>query len=270
MTDQAELMPTLFIPHGGGPCFFMDWHMGPADTWQKMEKWLRGVVATLPARPSAVLVISGHWEEPQVTVNSAPHPELYFDYYGFPPHTYELTYPAAGDPELARQVQSLLSQSGFPCGETLERGLDHGVFVPFKLMLPEAELPVVQLSLIAGLDPDAHLRVGQALAPLRSQGVLIVGSGMSFHNMGALQQGSGLADSERFDDWLTQACELPPAERRKALTEWAQAPSALEAHPREEHLLPLMVAAGAAMDEPGQHIYRDQVMNATVSAFQFG
>ena len=270
MSDQAELMPTLFIPHGGGPCFFMDWNMGPPDTWEKMEKWLRGLADTLPAKPKAVVVISGHWEESQVTVNSAANPDLYFDYYGFPPHTYELTYPAPGDPELARQVQSLLSQAGFPCGETLERGLDHGVFVPFKLFMPEAEIPVVQLSLVEGLDPDIHLRIGQALAPLRSQGVLIVGSGMSYHNMQALKGGEGLDDSDQFDNWLSSACELPPAERRQALIEWAQAPSALNAHPREEHLLPLMVVAGAAMDEPGHHIYRDRVMNATVSAFQFG
>ena len=270
MNDQSELMPTLFIPHGGGPCFFMDWNMGPADTWQKMEAWLRGLADTLPATPKAVVVISGHWEEPQVTVNSAANPQLYFDYYGFPPHTYELTYPAPGQPELARQIQSMLGQAGFPCGETLERGFDHGVFVPFKLFMPTAEIPVVQLSLIAGLDPDAHLRLGQALAPLRSEEVLIVGSGMSYHNMQALQGGSGTDDSDKFDTWLTQACELPPIERRQALTDWAQAPSALNAHPREEHLLPLMVVAGAAMNEPGQHIYRDQVMNATVSAFQFG
>ena len=270
MNEPKALMPTLFIPHGGGPCFFMDWNMGPPDTWQKMEQWLSGLVETLPAKPTAALVISGHWEEPQVTVNTAANPDLYFDYYGFPPHTYELTYPAPGSPELAHKVQSLLNDAGFPCGENAERGLDHGVFVPFKLLLPDADIPVVQLSLIAGLDPDAHLRLGQALAPLRSQGVLIVGSGMSYHNMGALQGGSGQADSDRFDNWLSRACELPPAERRQALTDWAHAPSALNAHPREEHLLPLMVVAGAAMDEPGRHIYRDNVMNATVSAFQFG
>lgn len=263
-------MPTLFIPHGGGPCFFMDWQMGPPDTWRNMEQWLRGLAATLPARPTAVLVISGHWEEPQVTVNSAANPDLYFDYYGFPPHTYELTYPAPGNPTLAHQVQELLTSGGFVCAETNERGLDHGVFVPFKLFLPAAEIPVVQLSLVQGLDPDIHLRIGEALAPLRDEGVLIVGSGMSYHNMQALQGGSGLAASEQFDRWLSTACELPPAERRQALTDWAKAPSALNAHPREEHLLPLMVAAGAAMNEPGQHIYRDRVMNATVSAFRFG
>ncbi|MEL0082992.1 MAG: class III extradiol ring-cleavage dioxygenase [Gammaproteobacteria bacterium] len=264
-------MPTFFIPHGGGPCFFMEWTMGPPDTWMKMAEFLRGLVDTLAVKPRAVLVISGHWEEAQVTVNRAANPELYFDYYGFPPHTYELTWPAPGDPQLAHLVKGLLDEAGYPCAETSDRGFDHGVFVPFKIMLPEAEIPVVQLSLLAGLDPAAHLKMGHALTPLRTDGVLIVGSGMSYHNMQALRGGGGpLDDSDQFDNWLSRACELPPGERRQALIEWSKAPSAMSAHPREEHLLPLMVAAGAAMDEPGRHIFRDRVMDATVSAFRFG
>jgi len=270
VNNTTALMPTLFIPHGGGPCFFMDWNMGPPDTWDKMAAWLRGLVATLPEKPGAVLVISGHWEEAHATVNTAANPPLFFDYYGFPPHTYELTYPAPGNPVLAAEVKRLLDEAGFGCAENSERGLDHGVFVPFKLMLPEADIPVVQLSLVAGLDVDTHLRMGQALAPLREHGVLIVGSGMSYHNMQAFQGGGARVESEQFDTWLSAACQLPPPERRQALLDWAQAPSALNAHPREEHLLPLMVVAGAAMNEPGRHIYRDNVMGATVSAFEFG
>ncbi len=271
MNSNSPIMPTHFIPHGGGPCFFMDWNMGPADTWERMAGWLSQLMTTLPVRPRALLVISGHWEEPVPTVNSAEHPGLYYDYYGFPPHTYELTWPAPGNPELAYRVCSLLENGGFRSAENSNRGLDHGVFIPFKLVLPEADIPVVQLSLVAGLDPAEHLRLGEALAPLRKQGVWIVGSGMSYHNMASLRGGGGvLADSDQFDSWLSEACELPPEQRKQALINWAGAPAALSAHPREEHLLPLMVVAGAAVHEPGRHIFRDRVMNATVSAFEFG
>lgn len=245
--------------------------MGPPDTWDQMAGWLEQLTARLPSRPSALLVISGHWEEPLPTVNSARRPGLYYDYYGFPSHTYELTWPAPGSPELAYQVCSLLENGGFRCAENAARGLDHGVFIPFKLILPKADIPVVQLSLIAGLDPADHLRLGETLASLRRQGVWIVGSGMSYHNMAGLRGGDGaLADSEQFDAWLNEACELPPEQRKQALINWANAPAARSAHPREEHLLPLMVVAGAAANEPGRSIYRDCVMNATVSAFEFG
>lgn len=267
----TDPLPTLFIPHGGGPCFFMDWHMGPPDTWQKMELWLRQLGGSIGSTPEAVIVISGHWEEPRVTINSATNPPLYFDYYGFPPHTYELEYPAKGDPALVVEMTNLLSTAGIDCAHETERGLDHGVFIPFLLIYPEANIPIVQLSLKADLDPATHLQIGKALQPLRSRGVLLVGSGMSFHNAGIARHGAkSIPEAKEFDDWLSAACTGPVENRDALLCQWSQAPSGRFAHPREEHLLPLMVVAGAAGKDQGQKIYADEVMNMTVSGYQFG
>ncbi len=268
---KANSLPTLYIPHGGGPCFFMDWTMGPPDTWAKMADWLRGLGASLAARPKAVLVVSAHWEEADFTLTGSPQPPLIYDYYGFPEHTYHLKYSAPGSPDLAKRVQSLLKAAGIVAAIDPDRGFDHGVFIPFKLIYPDADIPIVQLSLKAGLDPAIHIAAGRAIEPLRQEGVLIVGSGMSYHNMRGFFAGGGEAASERFDAWLTQTVCEPDADRRnEKLRHWERAPAARESHPREEHLLPLLVAAGAAGDSAGKHSFADQVMNATVSAYRFG
>jgi len=159
-------LPTLFIPHGAGPCFFMDWTRGPADTWDRTAAWLKGLVAGLPERPKAILIVSGHWEEPVFTVGSAPRPGMIFDYYGFPEQTYRLRFDAPGSPALAARVRELLGAAGIPTAEDAQRGYDHGVFAPLLLATPQADIPVVQLSLRADLDPQAHLAAGRALAPL--------------------------------------------------------------------------------------------------------
>ena len=152
MPPTISRLPTLYIPHGGGPCFFMDPSPGlPTDMWDRMAAYLRGIAATLPTRPRALLVISAHWETRQLTVNAAEQSPLLFDYYGFPEHTYQLTYPVAGSPELAARVRALLSAAGIGSAEERQRGLDHGVFVPFKLIYPEADIPLVQLSLLQGI-----------------------------------------------------------------------------------------------------------------------
>ena len=245
--------------------------MGPADTWRNMETWLRGLDTHIGARPDAVVVISAHWEESRVTINAARRPPLLFDYYGFPAHTYQLQYPASGDPALVAELTNLLFAAGIDCEHESERGLDHGVFVPFLLIYPRADVPIVEISLQASLDPALHLRVGRALAPLRKRGVLLVGSGMSFHNAAVARGGTGpIAQSQQFDDWLTTACTSPAPAREQMLCEWHQAPGGRFAHPREEHLLPLMVVAGAGGRDPGRKVYGDQVMNMTVSAYQFG
>src|SRR3954467_5224841 len=219
-------LPTLFIPHGAGPCFFMDWTRGPADTWDATAAWLKGLLATLPERPKAILVVSGHWEEPQFTVGSAERPPLIFDYYGFPEETYRLTFDAPGSPALAKRVRELLGEAGFPTAEDPGRGYDHGVFVPLKLVTPQADIPVVQLSLRADLDPAAHLAAGRALAPLRDEGVLIVGSGMSWHNMRGFSP-AFTAKSEAFDAWLGEVV-ADPARREAAIRRWDEAPYARE------------------------------------------
>lgn len=257
--------PALFIPHGAGPCFFMEWTRGPADTWARTEAFLRGLADSLPQRPRAILVVSGHWEAPVFTVGSGERPGLIFDYLGFPEHTYRLSFDAPGSPRLAARVRGLLADAGIASDAAPERGWDHGVFVPLKLVTPDADIPVVQMSLKASLDPAEHLAAGRALAPLRDEGVLIVGSGMSWHNMRGFSP-AFTEPSGEFDAWLADAVSDPAK-----LIRWAEeAPHGRQAHPREEHLIPLLVAAGAAQGEPSRTIFRDTVMDVVVSAFQFG
>jgi aromatic ring-opening dioxygenase catalytic subunit (LigB family) len=266
-------MPTLFIPHGGGPCFFMDWSAtgGPADTWVATAAWLRGLAGTLPARPKAIVVISGHWEEPVFTASSGASPSLIYDYTGFPPHTYELKYPAPGAPALAQRIAELLTEAGIAAQTDPSRGFDHGVFIPLLLVNPQADIPVVPLSLKRGLDPAEHLAAGRALQRLRDEGVLILGSGMSYHNMHAYRTPAATEPSEVFDQWLTQTVTDRDVQHRWArLLRWSDAPAARNAHPREEHLLPLMIAAGAAQSEPGERIFSDKVMMARISGYRFG
>ena len=263
-------MPTLFLPHGAGPCFFMDWTMGPKDTWDKLAAWIRGIDGSLPESPRALLVVSAHWETAVPTVLASTHPPLLFDYNGFPPHTYELEWAAPGSPELATRVGALLSAAGIESATEAKRGFDHGVFIPLKLAYPDANVPTVQLSLRADLDPKAHLAIGRALAPLRDEGVFIVGSGMSFHNLRAFGSPSTGPVSEAFDAWLRQTATLEAKERDARLVQWASAPSARQAHPREEHLLPLMVIAGAAGADRGVTAYSRTLMGAKISAYHFG
>ncbi|MBB3912534.1 DODA-type extradiol aromatic ring-opening family dioxygenase [Sphingomonas desiccabilis] len=264
------MQPTFFINHGGGPCFFLD--PGPMrKAWTELEQYLLGFAETLEEQPRAILVISGHWEEARPTVNAGATPPLLFDYGGFPEHTYQLTWPAPGDPALAARVRDLLCRAGIESGADERRGWDHGVFVPLKVMFPEADIPTVQLSLKQGLDPEAHLAIGRALAPLRGEGVLIVGSGQSYHNMRGFMGGSGRADpdAQAFDAWLREAM-ADGNTRDRSLIAWEQAPGARQAQPREDHLLPLMVAAGAASGEPGRTAFHGHALGKPISGFRFG
>jgi aromatic ring-opening dioxygenase catalytic subunit (LigB family) len=269
MNVTTKRQPAIFLPHGGGPCFFMDWSWGPADTWERTRKFLEGLAATLPETPRAIVVVSGHWEEPAFTASAAASPKLIYDYSGFPAHTYELTWPAPGDPALAGRVAELLDKAGLPAATSADRGFDHGVFVPLKVAFPEAKIPTVALSLAASLDPALHLAAGRALAPLRDEGVLIVGSGMSFHNLRGYYRPETPERARAFDAWLTAAVEQPENERTKLLAAWREAPFARYAHPSEEHLIPLMVAAGAGGEAPGKRIFSDEPMAAALSAYRF-
>ncbi|MDX3895498.1 class III extradiol ring-cleavage dioxygenase [Pusillimonas sp.] len=269
-TTTGQRMPVYFIPHGAGPCFFMDWN--PADTWLNMAHFLKNLAADLPRRPSAILLVSGHWLEPQFSLTGHARPPLIFDYSGFPSHTYELTYPAPGNPALAERAVQLLRQEGLASHVDGQRGFDHGVFIPLKLVFPSADIPVVQMSLRHDMDPAAHLEAGKALESLRDQDVLIVGSGMSFHNMRGYGDPRYTPISVEFDDWLSAAVESPFGQREALLRSWTQAPHARHCHPPggEEHLIPLLVATGAAGVSPGSKVYSERVMETALSAYRFG
>ena len=264
------MQPTYFINHGGGPCFFLE--PGPMrDTWSELEAYLREFADTLGEPPRAILVVSGHWEEARPTVNAGAAPPPLFDYGGFPARTYRLTWPAPGAPDLAMRVRDLLGSAGIKSSSDTSRGWDHGVFVQLKVMFPRADIPTVQLSLQNGLDPATHLAIGRAPRPLREEGVLIVGSGQPYHNMRGFMGGSGSADpaAEAFDAWLREAM-TDGATRDRLLIEWEQAPGARQARPHEDHLLPLMVAAGAASGEPGQTAFHGHALGKPISGFRFG
>lgn len=263
-------LPTLYLPHGGGPCFFMEWPAGLAGAWDPLAAWLRGLAASLPSAPKAIVVVSAHWEAPRPTVTARPDPPLIYDYSGFPPHTYELRYAAPGAPAIAARVQSLLRAAGIPAAADEQRGFDHGVFVPFLLVAPNADIPIVQLSLVDDLDAAAHIAIGRALEPLRHEGVLLVGSGMSYHNLGAFMRPGASPGAEPFDNWLHETLTADAGARQARLAAWDQAPGARLAHPREEHLLPLMVAAGAAPSDPGVRTFHDRIWGTPISGYQFG
>jgi aromatic ring-opening dioxygenase catalytic subunit (LigB family) len=248
----------------------MDWD--PPNAWATTAAFLKSIGASLAQRPRAIVVVSGHWQEKGFDVTTHPQPSLIYDYSGFPRHTYELTYAAPGEPALAHRIQSLLQAAGLPSQAHADRGWDHGVFIPLLLMYPQADVPVVQLSLQQGLDPSAHLAAGAALADLRQEGVLFIGSGMSFHHMRGYGDPSFGPISDTFDTWLTQTVISPPLERHAALCAWDQAPMARLCHPphQEEHLLPLMVMAGAAGPDTGCRVFSDRVLQTTLSAFRFG
>jgi aromatic ring-opening dioxygenase catalytic subunit (LigB family) len=259
------MFPTVYLPHGGGPCFFME---DPDGVWSGMARFLRDLPGSLPELPRAILVVSGHWETRGFMLTGAARPPLIFDYYGFPPHTYQLRYDAPGAPELAARAAALLQQAGFTAAVDPARGLDHGVFVPLKVAIPDAGIPVVELSLDAGLDAALHLAAGRALAPLREEGVLLMGGGMSFHNLRAMGDPRLTEPSRQFDAWLTAAATASAEQRAALLSRWQEAPAAQLAHPRPEHLLPLMVAAGAS-EQAGRRIYSELVLGTMISGFAF-
>ncbi len=263
--------PTLYISHGGGPCFWMRFPPPIGEHgFDGLRDYLAGIIPSLPQPPKAIVVISAHWEEENVTVGIAAKPEMIFDYYGFPEHTYQLSYPAPGSPEIAAQVQNLLEKAGIKTVTDTKRGFDHGVFVPFLIMEPSASIPVVTLSLRHDLDPAAHIAIGAALEPLRDDNILIIGSGSSYHNLRAFFDGKE-AHSRLFDDWLAQTATNADIDQRNAqLTQWAKAPAARDCHPREEHLLPLMVAAGAAGRDVGRQSLATEIGNKAISCFRFG
>jgi aromatic ring-opening dioxygenase catalytic subunit (LigB family) len=266
----AGRMPVAFLPHGGGPWPFVELGFGGKEELDELAGYLQSVRNLPKVQPKAVLVISAHWEESVPTVMTGERPPMLYDYYGFPPESYEIQWLAPGDPKLAARVRQLLGGAGFDTGEDPRRGFDHGTFVPLKLTYPGADMPTVQLSLQRNLDPATHLAIGRALAPLRDEGVFIVGSGMTYHNLRAGFGPRVQPVAEAFDAWLRGAATAEPAERDRLLTTWANAPMARPAHPREEHLLPLMVVAGAAGADKGTVAFNGTFAGVRLSAYHYG
>ncbi len=267
---SSARLPTYYLSHGGGPWPYMKDALGGA--YDRLEASLVAIRREVGEHVRAVLMVSGHWEAPAFTVSSGASPGMIYDYHGFPEHTYHIKYAAPGSPVLAASVQTLLRDGGIACESDAGRGFDHGTFSLMKVLYPEETMPVVQLSLQAGYDPALHLRAGTLLAPLRDDGVLIIGSGLSFHDLRA-RGPSAVQPSRAFDQWLQETLVgSPPDTRRKRLEDWTRAPSARAAHPREDHLLPLMVAVGAARGDAGHCVYHqdDFMVYWSVSSFRFG
>ena len=255
----------VYFSHGGGPLPIL----GDASH-AAMVEFMRQLPARL-RKPDAILVISAHWEESTATLLGAQSPPMFYDYYGFPDEAYEITYPAPGSPELANRIAELLNKNNIPARLDPRRGFDHGLFIPLKLMYPQADIPALQLSLLRGLNPAAHMALGKALRELMHENILVVGSGFSFHNMQAFSwQGMGAPDpaNDAFQNWLIEVCagSVPQSEREQRLIEWEKAPSARYCHPREEHLLPLHVCLGMA-DKPATVIFDDTILGKRGLAF---
>ncbi|MCB1338829.1 MAG: dioxygenase, partial [Maritimibacter sp.] len=222
--------PTHFISHGGGP---WPWIENMRGALKPLEDSLADFPSQVPERPEAILMISGHWEAREVRVMHSARPPMLYDYYGFPRHTYALSYPAPGAPALAERAAGLIEAAGLPVALDDERGYDHGTFVPAYVMYPEADVPMFQVSMLETYDPEAHFALGRALAPLRDEGVAIVGSGLSYHNL-RLFGPQAKVPSDVFDVWLNETLALPPAERTQRLLDWESAPYARICHAQED------------------------------------
>ncbi|MFJ3289215.1 dioxygenase [Streptomyces sp. NPDC086669] len=227
-----ERMPALYLSHGAPP-------LADDPVWPgELAAWAAG----LP-RPKAILVVSAHWEEAPLALGATAPVPLVYDFWGFPEHYYQVTYPAPGAPELADSVRKLLRAPGVPVQDIPDRGLDHGAYVPLVEMYPDADIPVLQISMPT-LDPVRLMEVGRKLAPLRDEGVLIIGSGFFTHNLAALRQGGIPAWSVEFDDWGRRALEQRDWDG--LLDFLHKAPAGRYAHPCTEHFAPLFVTMGAA------------------------
>jgi aromatic ring-opening dioxygenase catalytic subunit (LigB family) len=263
-------LPVFYLTHGAGPCFWVTLPppFGPR-AYDRLRAYFEGLLASLPERPRAILMVTAHWEEPLPTVSSAAAPPMLYDYAGFPSIAYQLQHAAPGDPQLAARVGELLEKRGVPHAMNDVRGFDHGVFVPMKIIDPDAGIPIVMMSLHDTLDAATHLAIGETISSLREEGVLIVGSGSSYHNLRGIFQGDGRA-SIAFDSWLHEAIASDRPLRSSRLVDWMEAPGGRDSHPRPDHLMPLMVAAGAAGADLGQRTFTEVIGGRAYSCFAFG
>lgn len=252
-------MPVAYFPHGGGPLPLLG-----EPNHQELVDFLKELAISFP-EPTAIVMISAHWEEEVVSVSATAAPEMIYDYGGFPAETYEYQYPAPGDSALALEITQLLSAQGIECRLDANRGYDHGTFVPLMLMYPQATIPVVQVSMLRSLNASKHIAVGKALAPLREQGVLILGSGMSSHNPRGAPEGC-----VQFDRWLTKTMQSESfTDAQAQLEQWQTAPGARDAHERADHLMPLHVCFGAASAAaaPAQKAFAGLLFGQPIAGF---
>lgn len=256
----------LFISHGGGPMPLLG---DPSHT--EMVEHLK-MIAKKIKKPSAIIILSAHWEAKQVTITSAKEPSLYYDYNGFPKESYSIKYPAPSQTQLSNNIHAALTAHDIKAEFDDKRGFDHGMFVPLTIMYPEADIPCVQVSLLNSLDPAEHIKLGEALGDLEDENLLILGSGFTFHNMQAFfapKTADSVKKNESFESWLIDTCTstgLSEEQRTNKLTNWENAPGARYCHPREEHLLPLHVCYGAAKAACKTH-YELSVLNKKTSMF---
>ena len=261
-------MPTYFISHGGGP---WPWIPDMRKAFAALEASYERMHGELPEKPKAVVMISGHWETEDVRVMHAAKPPMVYDYYNFPKHTYDVVYPASGAPELAERVAAMIGNTGLAVSLDETQGYDHGTFVPMAILYPQADVPLIQVSIRKSYDPAEHFAIGRALAPLRDEGVLIIGSGLSYHNL-RLFGPQAEVPSKAFDTWLHEALALEPEERTKNLIDWESAPYARVCHAQEDHLVPIFAALGAAESEPATRTYHEDGIfgGVTASSYRFG
>jgi len=259
--------PTVFVNHGGGPMPLLGRQPNLVSHMKEL------VHSRLPSKPKAIILLSAHWEADPVEITSSPKPPMLFDYYGFPPETYEYNYAAPGSPDLAQRIKTALQDTaGIPSKLNPSRGYDHGVFVPLMTMFPDADIPVVCVSMHSSLDAGINMSIGRALQQFREEGTLIVGSGQTFHNMRAMfnpSQESAQASND-FNGWLKETLLGESKVSQSALdklAEWDKlGPGARLCHPREEHLIPLFMAAAAA----GADSVAELVMDTTTTAKEGG
>lgn len=257
------MLRPIFLSHGAPTLPFED---------VAARHFLEGLAGLMP-RPRAILAVSAHWETHTPTVNAVGRNATIHDFSGFPAELYRLHYPAPGDPELADRVADLLGNAGLPSAVDAQRGLDHGAWVPLMLAWPQADIPVLQVSVQSHLGPGHHLEVGRALAPLTNEGVLIMGSGSFTHDLSSWRGQAGMAEPEwvtQFADWFDAA--LSEGRTCDLLGYRHLAPHAVRNHPTEEHLLPLFVALGAAgPDAPAERLHTSNTYGVLrMDAYAFG